>query len=248
MTPADIVRYWRSVELLQPQAAPKLKKREMPHQSYIHDVSVADPVMPWDQTSKVLKEPLPKGKVWSHLLFAHCYDFKCAVKALEDVFGADQGYAEPQSQIVALYALKLTHTGAMVADSLVLSSAAWLLARVRAGEDWARSFDETQDKVRAVATEHLAGVVTADKIVRLTNWIVTYFGLRDFFRGAAVLPSLSLQTDQAYTGRKRRRPVEQFHSGRPGQSCGQPGAQQQQCTAKYLPHTPHREWPNRRRR
>lgn len=181
MTPADIVRYWRSVELLQPQAAPKLKKREMPHQSYIHDVSVANPVMPWDKTSKVLKEPLPKGKVWSHLLFGHCYDFKYSVKALEDVFGADQGYAEPQSQIVALYALKLTHTGAMVADSLVLSSAAWLLARVRAGEDWARSFDETQDKVRAVATEHLAGVVTADKIVRLTNWIITYFGLRDFF-------------------------------------------------------------------
>jgi hypothetical protein len=181
MTPADIVRYWRSVELLQPQAAPKLKKREMPHQSYIHDVSVANPVMPWDKTSNVLREPLPKGKVWSHLLFAHCYDFKYAVKALEDVFGADQGYKEPQSQIVALYALKLTHAGTMVADSLVLSSAAWLLARVRAGEDWARSFDETQDKVRAVATEHLAGVVTSDKIVRLTNWIITYFGLRDFF-------------------------------------------------------------------
>ncbi len=56
MTPADIVRYWRSVELLQPQAAPKLKKREMPHQSYIHDVSVANPVMPWDKTSKVRRK------------------------------------------------------------------------------------------------------------------------------------------------------------------------------------------------
>ncbi|WP_426158129.1 AAA domain-containing protein [Pseudomonas sp. TSRC2-2] len=181
MTSADIVRYWRSVELLQPQAAPKLKKRDMPHQSYIHDVSVANPVMPWDKTSNVLKEPLPKGKVWSHLLFGHCYDFKYAVKALEDVFGADHGYKEPQSQIVALYALKLTHAGVMVADSLVLSTAAWLLARVRAGEDWSRSFDETQDRVRAVATEHLAGVVTSDKIVRLTNWIITYLGLRDFF-------------------------------------------------------------------
>ncbi|MDI2145052.1 hypothetical protein KBJ94_23685 [Pseudomonas sp. ITA] len=63
MTSADIVRYWRSVELLQPQAAPKLKKRDMTHQSYIHDVSLPNPVMPWDKTSNVLKEPLPKGKV-----------------------------------------------------------------------------------------------------------------------------------------------------------------------------------------
>jgi len=181
MTPADIVRYWRSVELLQPQAAPKLKKRDKPYQSFIHDTPVATPVMPWDKASIVAKEPLPVGKVWSHLLFAHCYDFKYAVKALEAVFGADQGYKEPKSQVVALYALKLTHTGVMVADSLVLSTATWLLARVRAGEDWTRSFDETQDKVRAVAAEHLSGVVTSDKIFRLTNWIITYFGLRDFF-------------------------------------------------------------------
>ncbi|MCT9827402.1 DEAD/DEAH box helicase [Pseudomonas veronii] len=181
MTAADIVRYWRSVELLQPQTAPKFKKRDKPYQSFIHDTPVAKPVMPWDKASIVAKESLPAGKVWSHLLFAHCYDFKYAVKALEDVFGAEQGYKEPQSQVVALYALKLTHTGVMVADSLVLSTAAWLLARVRAGEDWTRSFDETQDKVRAVAAEHLSGVVTSDKIFRLTNWIITYFGLREFF-------------------------------------------------------------------
>ncbi|EPA99500.1 ATP-binding protein [Pseudomonas sp. G5(2012)] len=181
MTPADIVRYWRSVELLQPQAAPKRKEREALHQPYIHDVSVVNPVMPWDTASIVAKETLPKGKVWSHLLFAHCYDVKYAVKALEEAFGADQGYAETPSQVVALYSLKLTHSGVMVADSLVLSSAAWLLARVRAGKDWARSFDEAQDKVRAKATEELAGVVTSDKIVRLTRWIINYYGLHGFF-------------------------------------------------------------------
>lgn len=139
--------------------------------------------MPWDKASIVAKESLPVGKVWSHLLFAHRYDFKYAVKALDDVFGADQGYKDPQSEVVALYALKLAHTGVMVAGSLVLSTAAWLLARVRVGEDWTRSFDETQDKVRAVTAEHLSGAVTSDKISRITNWIITYFGLREFFAG-----------------------------------------------------------------
>lgn len=91
MNPADIVRYWRSVELLQPQAAPKSKKRDSVYEPFIHDTSVANPVMPWDKTSVVAKEPLPNYKEWSHLLFAHCYDGKHAVKAMEEVFGADQG-------------------------------------------------------------------------------------------------------------------------------------------------------------
>ncbi len=42
----NIVRYWHAAELLQPQAAPELQKRDNNYASFIHDVTVAQLVTP----------------------------------------------------------------------------------------------------------------------------------------------------------------------------------------------------------
>lgn len=99
-SPSAIVRYWQSVELLQPMPVPKLKQRA---NTCIHAMSAANLVMPRDKASVLAKQSLPEGKKWSHLLFGHCYDSKLAVKALEVACGAVQARKEPQSVTVALF-------------------------------------------------------------------------------------------------------------------------------------------------
>lgn len=46
MEQENIVRYWHSVELLQPQSAPKLEKRRNTYGAFIHDTPIQRPVPP----------------------------------------------------------------------------------------------------------------------------------------------------------------------------------------------------------
>lgn len=200
-TPASIVRYWQSVEMLQPMAVPKRKAKGNDHQSFIHAMPVSNLVMPWDKASELANRSLPAGKQWSHLLFGHCYDSKHAVKALEEVYGADQGYKDPQSQIVALFSLRFTYTGHMVPDSLVLSSAAWLLGKVRAKEAFARGFADEQKWAREVVEKRFVGVVTAENILRLTELILVKWKLNDLVadKNSFLFSSTPIKPTQAET-------------------------------------------------
>jgi len=122
-----ILRYWHSVELLQPQSAPKLKKRSGRYDAFIHDTPIERPIVPWAAESIVSKQGLPKKRVWSHTLFAHLYDSRLVANRLKELYGAEQGYREPQFRESALFAAKFTMEGRFVDGSFVLSSEAWFL-------------------------------------------------------------------------------------------------------------------------
>lgn len=181
MTQASIVRYWQAVELLQPQAVPAIKKRDKNYEAFFHDISAASPVPPWSANSPVARQAIRKDRVWSHTLFCHLYDSRDVAKKLEELYGADEGYKEPQKRDSALFSVKFDASGHMIDDSLVLSSEAWFLAKVVANKDWTRGFDEDQEAVRAKAKEHLGGEVADSDLVRLTNFIRKYLGLEGFF-------------------------------------------------------------------
>lgn len=163
MNPASIVRYWQAVELLQPQAAPAIKKRDKNYEPFFHDVSAASPVPPWSVHSPVVRQAIRKDRAWSHTLFCHLYDSRDVARKLEELYGADEGYKEPQNRDSALFSVKFDASGHMIDDSLVLSSETWFLAKAMAGKDWTR---EDQDTVRARAKEHLGGEVADSDLVR----------------------------------------------------------------------------------
>jgi hypothetical protein len=141
MRQENIIRYWHAVELLQPQAAPKIEKRDKPYDSFFYDTYIGEPIPPWSADSPAFEQPIPKRRVWSHTLFAHLYDSKDVAEQLQLLYGADQGYKdEPKRRESALFALKFTAEGLMVQDSLVLSSEAWFLGRALTGQDWTRGF------------------------------------------------------------------------------------------------------------
>lgn len=177
----NIVRYWHAVELLQPQSAPKLKKRSSHYGAFIHDTPIGQTIPPWSAASIVAKQHLPKRCVWSHTLFAHLYDSRRVAEQLKEVYGADQGYRESQYRESALFAAKFTMAGHFVDDSFVLSSEAWFLGRVLAGQDWTDGFEEDQRAIGDRAKELFSGQVSDEALCELTRWILQYIGVAGFF-------------------------------------------------------------------
>lgn len=177
----NIVRYWHAVELLQPQSAPKVEKRTNSYGAFIHNTPIADVIPPWSEESIAAKQELPKQRVWSHTLFAHVYDSRLVAEQLEKVFGADQGYKEPQHRESALFAAKFNMAGHLVEDSFVLSSEAWFLGRVLKGKDWSTGFEDDQRAVGDQAKALLGGEVTGSALRELTIWILDYIGISNFF-------------------------------------------------------------------
>ncbi|MEL3926335.1 AAA domain-containing protein [Aeromonas enteropelogenes] len=177
----NIVRYWHAVELLQPQSAPKLKKRSSPYGAFIHDTPIGQTIPPWSAASIVAKQHLPKRRVWSHTLFAHLYDSRRVAEQLKEAYGADQGYREPQYRESALFAAKFTMAGNFVDDSFVLSSEAWFLGRVLAGQDWTRGFEDDQRAISDKVKVLFEGQVSGEALRELTRWILQYLGVAGFF-------------------------------------------------------------------
>lgn len=177
----NIVRYWHAVELLQPQSAPKLKKRSSPYGAFIYNTSIGQPIPPWSADSIVSRQHLPKRRVWSHTLFAHLYDSRRVAEQLKEVYGADQGYREPQYRESALFAAKFTAAGRLVDDSFVLSSEAWFLGRVLGGKDWTSGFEDDQKAIGDRAKELFEGQVSGEALRELTHWILQYIGVAGFF-------------------------------------------------------------------
>jgi hypothetical protein len=177
----NIVRYWHAVELLQPQSAPKLKKRSSTYGAFIHDTPIGQTIPPWSAASIVAKQHLPKRRVWSHTLFAHLYDSRRVAERLKEAYGADQGYRESQYRESALFAAKFNMAGHFVDDSFVLSSEAWFLGRVLAGQDWTDGFEDDQRAIGDRAKELLSGQVSGEALCELTRWILQYIGVAGFF-------------------------------------------------------------------
>lgn len=176
-----IIRYWHAVELLQPQSAPKLSTRDSPYSAFIHDTPIGQPIPPWSQSSIVAKQQLPKRRVWSHTLFAHLYDSRRIAEQLNKVYGADEGYKEPQYRESALFSAKFTAVGQFVDDSLVISSEVWFLGRVLSGKDWTRGFEDDRRAISDWAKSLLEGQISGEALRALTCRIIHYLGVAEFF-------------------------------------------------------------------
>lgn len=177
----NIVRYWHAVELLQPQSVPKAQKRDSLHQPFFQTTSLLRPELPWAQGSKLSREQISSRHTWSHTLYAHVYDGLAISSKLEELFGAELGYREPQKRDSALFSMRFNAKGELIDKSLVISSEAWFLGRAIAGKDWRQGFEDAQKSARQKATENMGGVVDQEAIIRMTNWLRRYLGLEEFF-------------------------------------------------------------------
>ncbi|MCS7550506.1 AAA domain-containing protein [Pseudomonas aeruginosa] len=181
MESENIIHYWHAVELLQPQSAPKIRNRSSAYGAFLHDTPSTRPIPPWAPGSIVNKQALPDKREWSHTLYAHLYDSRLVAAALKELYGADQGYREPQHRESALFAAKFTMAGQLVENSFVLSSEAWFLGRALAGQDWTRGFEDDQRAAAEQAQTQLQGQVSGDALRDFTLWVLQFLGVADFF-------------------------------------------------------------------
>lgn len=179
--PETIIRYWHAVELLQPQSAPKIKKRSSAYGAFLHDTPCTRPIPPWTPKSIVSKQTLPDKREWSHTLYAHLYDSRLVAASLQELYGADQGYREPQYRESAMFVAKFTMSGQLVEDSFVLSSEAWFLGRALARKDWTRGFEDDQRAAAEQAKTQLQSKVSGDALRDFTLWVLQFLGVADFF-------------------------------------------------------------------
>lgn len=59
MNSQNIVRYWHAVELLLPQAVPKLKKRDSDYQPFVQDIPTSAQILAWMPTTPLSRQGIP---------------------------------------------------------------------------------------------------------------------------------------------------------------------------------------------
>lgn len=180
-----IIRFWHTVELLNPQSVPKLTPSRTPGSVFVHEIphsSAGSLVLPWSPRSPVAKREVTPGKRWSHQIYGRCFDYREIVKKLEAQYPAKNGYRETKETIVGVYALRFSDKGEFIPDSFVLSSAAWFAGRIgRPAEEWLTGFDEAQSAAAKKAAEVLEGAVTSELLEHLTDKLLETLGLEAFF-------------------------------------------------------------------
>ena len=122
---AQVVRFWRAVEMFSPQSAPQpTKNRRADADEIVLDLAVGD-IAPWDQRHWIAKAKLPKDKVWQFSVYGGIYDLSAVREALTSVFGRDENeFMERDDSQTAMFAFTLDAEGYLVEDSPALSACA----------------------------------------------------------------------------------------------------------------------------
>lgn len=181
-----IIRFWHSVELLNPQPVPKLTPSRTPGSIFVHEIpriSSGSLALPWTLHSPVSKRVATPGKRWSHQIYGRCFDYREIVTRLEAQYRAKNGYRETKETIVGLYSLRFSDKGEFIPDSFVLSSAAWFAGRIgRPSEEWLTGFNEAQSAAAKMAAEVLEGSATSELLEELTDKLLETLELEAFFK------------------------------------------------------------------
>lgn len=140
-----VLEYWWLLELFSPQTIPKLTGRSQhPDGRQVVEWRPEEP-LPW----QVLHAPRPLGRarrVWRHTVYLGVYDLEATYERLHRAFAEDRdAYDERRAGLSACAGVLVDHDGMLLANSAVLSSAAWAIAMLAAGAPprgtrWASEF------------------------------------------------------------------------------------------------------------
>ncbi|MEV4315300.1 AAA domain-containing protein [Actinocrispum sp. NPDC049592] len=158
---AEIVRFWRTVELFNPQ-----KVDPVDSQQQVFGVRPGAP-LPWEPEHQLARWKLEENQAWRHVVYLGVFRLEEMFDVLSRVFPAVAGsYNERPPGESALAAFAVGEDGRAVVDTEVLSSCAWATGQAsregQVGRDWLSGFrDATVDFREAwrelVTNEHQDG-------------------------------------------------------------------------------------------
>lgn len=154
---AEILKFWRTVEMFSPQNVPKAQRSET-----VYSVKPGEP-LPWEPGHELARRRLPETQTWRHVVYLGIFRLDAVFEVLARVFTPDaESFDERPAGESALAAFLVSDDGCAVAGSEVLSSCAWATGRVlrpgRRGRDWLSGFDQAGDAFQ----ESLRDLVTDD--------------------------------------------------------------------------------------
>jgi hypothetical protein len=174
--------FWWMVELFSPQSIPKLTRRATrPADRQVVEWRSGEP-LPWE----ALRAPAPirgEPRVWRHTAYLGVYRLEDTYELLHRVFSDDaDAYDERPRHESACAGVVINHTGRLVADSAVLSSALWAAGRAhkpgpkdprwmegfeRAAENFVDAVDRFEGRRRDTTGDEQATPYDADALVAL---------------------------------------------------------------------------------
>ncbi|MBU7596393.1 hypothetical protein JGS22_001740 [Streptomyces sp. P38-E01] len=165
---ADILRYWRAVELFGPQKVDRVQP-----QQHRYRVDAGEP-LPWEEGHRFNRVRRPAGKRRQHTVYCGVYAVERVRDILLEVFDADE--EEHDARLdgdSALLAFEVNDEGRLIEDSLVFSSCAWATGRALspgpAEPGWLDGFEQDaqdcEDVIRQVGDGRLRiADTTADRL------------------------------------------------------------------------------------
>lgn len=131
---AQIVRFWRTIEMFSPQGVPKLSPPGELQRStqLVLDVAPNEPA-PWEVPHPVARRRPREGKTWQFTVYGGLYDVAAARAALVTAFGEDSVPTDARGSDgeTALFAFTLDAAGCLVENSATLSACAWAISRLK---------------------------------------------------------------------------------------------------------------------
>lgn len=115
---AQVVRFWRTVEMFNAQGVPKPNPRATKDaEEHVLDVA-PDELAPWEPGHWVIARPLPPRRTWQFTVYGGLYELSAVRDALVSAFGRDSKYPDSRSDgQAALFAFTLDAEGHLVENS-----------------------------------------------------------------------------------------------------------------------------------
>lgn len=121
---AEVVRYWRSVELFSPQDIPSADREQ------VYDLD-DDSLLPWEAQHSLSRMSLGAGERWRHTIYCGVFELEAAFELLREQFPKDPESfdARPAKGDGALAAFVVSDEGRQIPGGEVLSNCAWAIGR-----------------------------------------------------------------------------------------------------------------------
>src|SRR5437763_4780275 len=131
---AQVVRFWRTIEMFSPQSVPKLTPawERQDTTQVVLDVARNEPP-PWRAPHPLAGRRPREGKTWQFTVYGGLYDVAAARAALITAFGEDSVPADARGSDgeTALFAFTLDAEGCLVENSATLAACAWAISRLK---------------------------------------------------------------------------------------------------------------------
>ncbi|WP_173161332.1 AAA domain-containing protein [Phytohabitans suffuscus] len=178
---AEIIEFWRTVEMFSPQSVEKVRRERL-----VFAVQPGEP-LPWEPDHEIARRPLRSNQTWRHVVYLGTYRLDAVFETISRFFEPDlDSFDERPAGESAVAMFLVDEDGKAVLDSAVLSSCAWatgqVLSRGRRSRDWLRGFEDAAERFSEAWSEQvikeIVPPVDEDSPPTVYRWVLDHVRLR----------------------------------------------------------------------